>query len=180
MKKTVASIIVTGCLILSLSGCSSGSPGLTEPATTDPTVCTEPATEATEPIFQAASLDELFADLQTNISDTDAGSSSRVDAIAIYAKAAAKTGNETIGNEAVLYIVNNYPNYYDSNETMEKTMLCGYYLEYLDYGDRVTQLGEDAEQAVKYVYRGIESTDDDSTKENLDQLWEIIETSGFN
>lgn len=172
MKKALVSIFTAGCLIFMFSGCETGSASVTEPQ-----VVTEPAATITEPVFEAKNLDELYADMLENISDHEINSSGRADAIAIYAKKAAKTGSEDIGNEAVLFIVNNYPNYYDSNEMMEKTMLCGYYLEYLDYSDRVAQLGMDVEQAVKYVYRGVETAEDDATKENLNQIWEIIESS---
>lgn len=136
-----------------------------------------PQTEQQQSAAQATTLDELYADLQESIANTEVNSSARVDAIALYAKAAAETGNEDIGNEAVLFIANNYPNYYGSNEMMEKTMLSGFYLEYLGHSDRVTELGESTEQAVKYVYRGAETVEADATQENLDQLWEIIETS---
>lgn len=136
-------------------------------------------TEQHQSNIEINTLDDLYADMRKSISDTDVNSSDRVDAIARYAKKAAKKGNGDIGDEAVIFIVENYPNYYDSNATMEKTMLCGYYLEYLDYADRVTKLGQDVTQAIKYVYRGVESVDDEATQINLDQIWEIIETSNL-
>ena len=175
MKRTLLSIITICFSVLLLCGCTFTDPVDAASGTTEHTETNPTETELVEP--SATNLEELYVDLREAIADTEVNSSARVDAIALYAKAAAKTGNEDIGNEAVLFIVNNYPDYYGSNEMMEKTMLCGYYLEYLDYGYRVTQLGQDAEQAVKYVYRGAETADSDATKENLDQLWEIIETS---
>lgn len=144
---------------------------------------TEATTEAPttqEPAIEAASLDELTEKMIEAISNTEPNTSARVDAIASFAKKAAKQKNEHVGNEAVIYIVDNYPNYFGSNEQMEKVILCGYFLEYLDYAERVTQIGQDVEQAVKYVYRGEETADSEATKLNLEQIWEIISSSELN
>lgn len=141
---------------------------------------TEPVADVVETQPEAVrveTLDELFTEMQIATDGTEAKSSARVDAIAAFAKNAAEQKNEDIGNEAVVFIANNHPNYFGSDEMMEKVMLCGFYLEHMDFGDRVTQLGQDAAQAVKYVYRGVETVEDAATQENLDQIMEIIESS---
>ena len=66
----------------------------------------------------------------------------------------------------------NYPNYFESNEVMEKTMYYGYLLEYgyKNKNNNYADLGMDAYQVVKYVYRGAEKVEDISTQENLKQI----------
>lgn len=126
----------------------------------------------------ASNLNELYEEMCKAVKDTEPNSSARVDAIASFAKNAAtygKTaGNKDIGNEAASLIINNYPNYFESVELMEKLMLCGFYLENSYFGKDVSDCGEDVAQAVKYVYRGIETPDSDSTKANLQQIAELI------
>lgn len=170
MKKKHLLAALSLALVLTVAGCGGDS-------TEAPQDDAEQA-EATYTI-DATTLDELIADMNEAIADTEPNSSERVDAIAFYAKDAAATQNITIGDEAVMFIVNEYPNYFESSEVMEKALLCGYYLEYLDYAERVTQCGQDLEQAVKYVYRGIETVEDEATQENLSQIKEIIDTSDF-
>ena len=81
---------------------------------------------------------------------------------------------------AIDFIRNTYPNFYTDNATMEKAMYYGYLLEYrhqedsTDYYQNITKLGMDTEQAVKYVYRGVEAVDDDATQENLKQISESL------
>ena len=169
MKKKHLLAALSLALVLTVAGCGGDSTEAPQDA--------EQA-EATYTI-DATTLDELIAEMNEAIADTEPNSSERVDAIAFFAKDAAATKNEDIGDQAVLFIVNEYPNYYESAEVMEKAMLCGYYLEYLDYADRVTTLGMDVEQAVKYVYRGVEAVEDEATQENLSQIKEIIDTSNM-
>lgn len=137
-----------------------------------------PTTEQA-PAVEATTLQELYDEMLVAIKQTDPNTSARSDAIASFAKNAAMQKNRDIGNEAALYIANSYPDFFASNEQMEKVLLCGYYLEYLDHASRVTQLGMDVEQAVKYVYRGVEDVDSDATQENLAQIGEILEESGL-
>lgn len=55
-------------------------------------------------------------------------------------------------------------------------------LEYAYQNDEAArdyaELGMDLEQAVKYVYRGAESVEDDATQENLSQIRESLEAIG--
>ena len=85
-------------------------------------------------------------------------------------------------DEAVTFIVEHYPDFYADNETMEQAISYGYWLEYAYQNDEAArdyaELGMDLEQAVKYVYRGAESVEDDATQENLSQIRESLEAIG--
>lgn len=65
---------------------------------------------------------------------------------------------------------------------MERAISYGYWLEYAYQNDEAArdyaELGMDLEQAVKYVYRGAESVEDDATQENLSQIRESLEAIG--
>lgn len=86
-------------------------------------------------------------------------------------------------DEAVDYICANYPNYYTDNEAMEKTMYYGYWLEEAYEGngasDPYAVLGMNTYQAVKYVYRGAEGVDAQSTQENLNQIADDLAALGI-
>ena len=130
------------------------------------------------PTITASNLNELYEEMCEAVSNTEPNSSARVDAIASFAKEAATypptAGSKDIGNEAASLIINNYPNYFESVELMEKLILCGCYLENSYFGKDVSDCGQDVAQTVKYVYRGIETPDSDSTKANLQQIAELI------
>lgn len=57
-------------------------------------------------------------------------------------------------------------------------MYYGWLLEYIYEGDTEKQdyytLGQDAEQLVKYVYRGADTADGDSTKASMEQIQHTI------
>ncbi|MCI7098313.1 MAG: MFS transporter [Lachnospiraceae bacterium] len=102
----------------------------------------------------------------------DQGSSAMVDAIGTLAKSDAETATDDQLEDAVTFITNTYPEYFDSPETMEKTMYYGYLLDYAyeDDQDPYSELGTDTYQIVKYVYRGTENPEDQSVQENLNQI----------
>lgn len=139
---------------------------------------TEKETAKTEIEIQATTLDELYKEMCEAVKDTKPKTSARVDAIASFAEEAATwhptAGNKDIGNEAAALIIDNYPNYFESDALMEKLMLCGYYLENSYFGKDVADCGHDVVQAVKGVYRGAETPDSDSVKANLEQIAELI------
>lgn len=61
--------------------------------------------------------------------------------------------------------------FYNGPEEMEKYMWYGYLLDYkYDDSDPRSELGTDLTQAIKYVYRDIETVLDSSTKSNLQQI----------
>ena len=110
-------------------------------------------------------------------SEPKPNTSGMVDYIAKEAKASANIGaSEEKRKEAISFIRDNYPNYFIDNETMEKTMYYGYYLEYA-YSKNGSEniyanLGIDAYQAVKGVYRNVDKVEDDIVQENLRQIEE--------
>lgn len=124
-----------------------------------------------------------------NIEETDEkpqpNTSDMVDYIAKEAKKSAnKAATEEKRNEAIEYIYNNYPNYYTDNETMERTMYYGYYLEYAYAKNGSTNLyanlGMDTYQSVKYVYRGTATIEETSIQENLKQIKDALIELGYN
>ena len=94
----------------------------------------------------------------------------------------AKGVSDAKRDEAVTFIVEHYPDFYADNETMEQAISYGYWLEYAYQNDEAArdyaELGMDLEQAVKYVYRGAESVENDATQENLSQIRESLEAIG--
>lgn len=109
----------------------------------------------------------------------EANSSAMVDSIITQAKTDCDGElNLDVCQEALSYLKDNYPNYFTDNETMEKVMYYGAFLQYSfeDKGlnDTCAALGMDAVQSVKYVYRGSEKIEDPSTQENLKQVEEAL------
>ena len=114
----------------------------------------------------------------TEAPEPEANTSAMVDSIVNKAKSDAD-GQLDLDTckEALSYLKDNYPNYFTDNETMEKVMYYGAFLEYSFEGkginDVCATLGQDALQTVKYVYRGSDAIEDESTQSNL----VLIETS---
>lgn len=110
--------------------------------------------------------------------------SEELDAITMKAKKDAE-GHLDLSTckEALNFLKDNYPNYFTDNETMEKVMYYGAFLEYSFEGkginDVCATLGQDALQAVKYVYRGVDSIEDDATQENLKQVAKSLEIASL-
>ena len=113
----------------------------------------------------------------TETTELEKGTSAKVDEIALQAKQDADSMNELIKNEAVSFIKNNRKNFYKDSETMEQAMYYGYLLEYAfrDSDKDLARLGQDVYQAVKYVYRGVENVEQESTQENLKQIEEDLQ-----
>lgn len=89
----------------------------------------------------------------------------------------AKNATESDLAEALQYIEKNIDNCFNNNETMEKFIYYGSLLEYYYDGGEVGsdirgEIGMDAVQLVKYVYREVESPTDDATLSNLKQVKE--------
>ena len=113
---------------------------------------------------------------ETTVSEPapEPNTSAMVDYISRQAKQDSKTADNVKLNEAVSFIKSNYPNYFADNSTMKQTMYYGYLLEYAYQNDSsnktLANLGQDAYQVVKYVYRGAETTDSESVQSNLKQI----------
>lgn len=113
-----------------------------------------------------------------NVQTTEKGTSAKVDEIAKQAKVDANNINNSTKEEAIIFIKNNKNNFYKDIETMEKAMYYGYLLEYAfeNTDKNLAKLGQDVYQAIKYVYRGAESVEDEATQENLRQIEKDLQT----
>lgn len=172
-KKWIVIAVVAVVLIAAAVG---GNTETQQPQTSR-TQATSEAPEAQEPVTETVSETEAEAEPEAN-------TSAKVDALALAAKQDVE-GNgvsDAKRDEAVAFIVDHYPDFYTDNETMEQAISYGYWLEYAYESDEsardYAELGMDLEQAVKYVYRGAESVEDDATQENLRQIRESLEAIG--
>lgn len=103
-------------------------------------------------------------------------STAMVDQIASTAKEYADTLSDEQANEIIGIIREADHKFYNGPDEMEKFMWYGYLLDYkYDDSDPRSELGTDLCQAIKYVYRNVESVLDDSTHENLLQVDESLE-----
>ena len=162
-------IIVGVVAVLVLAAAVGGNKGSDQTAGTP---SSEPPTQASAP-----------AESEPSAAEPEPNTSAKVDALAREAKdSVAGDVTEEMRDEAVAFIVEHYPDYYGDNETMERAMFYGFWLEYAYDGDEGARnyynLGMDMEQAVKYVYRGAEKAEDEATKENLTQIKESLEAIG--
>lgn len=120
----------------------------------------------------------------TEAPEPEANTSAMVDSIVNKAKSDAD-GQLDLDTckEALSYLKGNYPNYFTDNETMEKVMYYGAFLEYSFEGkginDVCATLGQDALQTVKYVYRGADAIEDESTQSNLRQVKESLDSASL-
>lgn len=148
------------------------------------TVTEESESLTTENEFSESETEEQNIQTQSEESETlpESNTSKMVDYIASQAKESATAVTDEKLDEALTFIYENYPDYYKDNETMEKAMYYGYYLEYA-YSQTDSQsyadLGTDVYQAVKYVYRNQETTDETHTQENLRQINEKLIELGY-
>lgn len=172
-KKWIIIAVVAVVLIAAAVG---GNTETQQPQTSG-TQATSEAPEAQEPTTETVSETEAEAEPEAN-------TSAKVDALALAAKQDVEENgvSDTKRDEAVAFIVEHYPDFYTDNETMEQAISYGYWLEYAYESDEsardYAELGMDLEQAVKYVYRGAESVEDDATQENLSQIRESLEAIG--
>ncbi|CAI3193040.1 hypothetical protein [Clostridium neonatale] len=111
---------------------------------------------------------------------SDPNTSAAVDELYYKAKENATTATEEDLKEAIKFIKDNYNNYWVDNETMHKTMYYGSLLECMTKDKAksdsksveriIYDLGSDAVQVTKYIYRKADTIEDDSTKSNLEQI----------
>lgn len=96
--------------------------------------------------------------------------------------AATNSSNDEV-TIALEYIETHINNLFENNDVMEKTIYYGSLLEYYyaidndPYKGFVSiegEIGMDAVQAVKYVYRNVESPQDTATIENINQIKENL------
>lgn len=72
--------------------------------------------------------------------------------------------------EAIIFINNNYNNYWSDNNTMGKAIYYGALLENSNSDEHMKKLGNDTVKVVKYVYTKVEKIEDESTQANLVQI----------
>lgn len=103
-------------------------------------------------------------------------SSEMIDQIAKTAELNASKMTDEQADEIINAIREADHNFYNGPEEMEKYMWYGYLLDYkYDDTDPRSTLGTDVCQAIKYVYRDVESVLDDATHENLLQIDKDLE-----
>lgn len=147
---------------------------------------TEQIEKASETVAEIASetlTETVVVETETE-SETmpEANTTAMVDYIAAEAqKSANQAATDEKRDEAIDFIASTYPEYFSDNGTMEQAIYYGYYLEFAyDINEsQYAELGMDVEQAVKYVYRGTETVEDEHVQENLRQIAEILEALGY-
>lgn len=98
-------------------------------------------------------------------------STEMIDQIASVAKANIENFADSDAEKVIEEIRKAGHKFYSGPEEMEKYMWYGYLLDYkYDDSDPRSELGTDLTQAIKYVYRDVETVLDDSTKSNLEQI----------
>ena len=169
-------IIIAVVVVVLIAAAVGGNTETQQPQTFG-TQATSEAPETQDPATEAASETEAKTEPEEN-------TSAKVDALALAAKQDIEENgvSDAKRDEAVAFIVEHYPDFYADNETMERAISYGYWLEYAYQNDEAArdyaELGMDLEQAVKYDYRGAESVEDDATQENLSQIRESLEAIG--
>lgn len=126
---------------------------------------------STETQISSEQLPDVEGVLQQKLSGIEKNTNAALDKIIEIAKNDSASVSEAQINNAIAAIRNNYPQYYNGPECMELYLYYGYLLDYtFDDSDPRSELGMDTYQAIKYVYRNVETVLDSSTKANLDQI----------
>lgn len=129
-----------------------------------------PKVEENEPMPEETILSSTLTE------PTEHGTSQYVDYIYYKAKEDAKTATDEDLQNALTWLKNNSENYFLNQEYMESTMYYGELLEmkYKDTGNEYEKLGWQAYKTIKYVYRGAESIQDETTQKNLSELKDMV------
>lgn len=164
MKKKILTLCLAAIMCVSFAAC-----GNTDNTNNNSTSVEKESDNVSTPIrTDYSTVDEYLSDATKGV---EKKTSSMVDTIALIAKNDAKNISDNQVEEAISFIRDTYPNYFDNETTMEKMMYYGNLLSYaFDESDPKAILGTDANQVVKYVYRGAEAVDDTGTQENLNQI----------
>ena len=115
--------------------------------------------------------------VEQETTEPEPNTSEKVDSIINKAREDAETATDEQKQDALNFIVDNRCNYFTGgNEMMENVIYYGALLDYCyDDSTVISNIGTDAVQAVKYVYRGAETIEDKATLENLRQIDEEVE-----
>lgn len=132
-----------------------------------------------EPADTKSSTPQTAASSQQDGSSEHIDTSAQADSIARKARDAANSATDEDISTAYEYIKANYTDCFKDDTTTEQMMYYGWLLEYKYEGDTEKQdyytLGQNAEQLAKYVYRGSDTADSDSTKANIEQVGKSID-----
>ncbi len=122
------------------------------------------------------SSDDVSSDSDSD-SEPQPNTNEMVDYISNQAKEDSKNATEEDIQAAVDWLKANKYSYFSGNDNMEKTMYYGFFLEdvYSGTGNDYEKLGFQAYKTVKYVYRGYESIQDESTQNNLEKLRNMVD-----
>ena len=157
MKKRIHTILTVLFLAIALTACGS----------------------TAEPSDTKSSTPQTAVSSQQDGSAEHIDTSAQADSIARKARDAANSATDEDISTAYAYIKANYTDCFKDDTTMEQMMYYGWLLEYKYEGDTEKQdyytLGQNAEQLAKYVYRGSDTADSDSTKANIDQVGKSID-----
>ena len=157
MKKRIGIILSALFLVIALTACGS----------------------TAEPSDTKSSTPQTAVSSQQDGSAEHIDTSVQADSIARKARDAANSATDEDISTAYEYIKANYTDCFKDSTTTEQMMYYGWLLEYKYEGDTEKQdyytLGQNAEQLAKYVYRGSDTADSDSTKANIEQVAKSID-----
>ena len=122
-------------------------------------------------------------EVETTATEPQPNTSLMVDSLIRKGRDKVDTATEEDLTTAMNYIKDNIDNLFASNEVMENTIYYGSLLEYYyaidhdsykGFNDIRGEIGMDAVQAVKYVYRNTETPNDEHVTENIRQIKENL------
>lgn len=180
-KKTIG-IIVAVIIVLAIIGSIGGNDGSQQAdySQTTEAVSQTPATDMQEATTTIASDEQSLSSSDSiEVSDftvcpsftAEQGTTEMVDQISLVAKNNVDRMTDDDVSNIIKIISDADHKFYNGPEEMERFMWYGYLLDHkFDDSDPRSALGMDLYQAIKYVYRGIETVLDDATHENLAQI----------
>ena len=177
-KKGKGKIIIAVLVVLFVLGAAFGSKGGNK----------DKATNAGE----TEQVKDKADDKKTDSKSAEPNTSARVDEITLQAKDDAESVSEDESEqkweEAFEYLKSHMDNFYENNEVMEKSMYYGSYIyhyveanskasdasELVDSSKAAYEAGYNTVKAIKYVYRGAEAVEDESTQKALSEAKENL------
>lgn len=187
--KRIILICTVAALIFAVAGCTESQstvPESSQAAPVETAIISEVSDTAPdpgpklEPEPEWESLDDLLGSHEWT---AEAGTSGRVDEIIMAASADAAAVTDDILAEAQNRIAEKYPDFFADEKTMEQLMFCGRLLEKACSEDGSLRsnatLGMNTVQAIKYVYRGAETVEDEATRINLEEVGEALKSLGL-
>ena len=148
----------------------------------------------TEETDQADANSQAEVDSQENIvPEAEHNTSAKVDEIMLQAKDDAENTSEDEAtekwDEAFKYLKEHQANFYENNEVMEQSMYYGTFIyECIEVNATATNISElpdatkvayeaglNTVEAIKYVYRGAASTDDEDTQSKLKEATDNLD-----